>query len=262
MSIEKFAFGNSNPVLKTRHAMRPTRRNMNLGMGYRIPRRKRPHRDAQSIHDLIINRVADSRSAVSHSIKCRFLTIFTVVFLAASCKSDLESPAEIPKKDASSFQLEEKLSFEAREASSLFGPEYDTCVANNDGVTVAILQCIEVEYERQDAVLNIRYEKLMRQLPRAQARNLLQLQRGWIREKIMDCKADATAYGQSAVIQQSHCELNKTAIRAEQLRRMLDGDAGLTDYEWNDTHERAQVFLNTLENPGAAQNGYVRQPWR
>lgn len=159
---------------------------------------------------------------MSDSIKFGLIVVVPVFLLAGSCKSDHQGPAEKSKEDASNYQLEERLSVEAQQASSLFGPDYDICAVKSDGVTVAILQCIEAEYERQDAVLNIRYQKLMRQLPRERARNLLQIQRGWIREKTMDCTADATAYGQSAVIQQAHCELNKTAIRAEQLRRMLD----------------------------------------
>jgi hypothetical protein len=36
-------------------------------------------------------------------------------------------------------------------------------------------------------------------------------------------------------------------------------EAAVTVYEWNDTHQRAQVFRNTLNNETAAQDAYVRQ---
>lgn len=116
--------------------------------------------------------------------------------------------------------LDKKLSIEASRASALLGNDYLACAENSGGVTEKIIDCLDSEYKRQDEYLNEIYRDLMALLPDADKDSLLARQREWIREKQSDCTDKTSSGGQAALIEQISCELNKTAIRANELAKI------------------------------------------
>lgn len=70
------------------------------------------------------------------------------------------------------------------------------------------------------------------------------------------------AWQQEMLRAQRAAEMPDTPRLGPRLAPTLGGaavSAAVTAYEWNDTHQQAQVFRNTLNNDTAAQDAYVRQ---
>lgn len=93
--------------------------------------------------------------------------------------------------------------------------EYNQCMDASEGVTVAMMDCIGAEIERQDARLNQAYVMVMRPLPRAKKDRLRGLQRAWIRQRDAKCSRAAAedGGGSMAGITYAGCILDETIRR-------------------------------------------------
>ena len=96
--------------------------------------------------------------------------------------------------------------------------QFSDCVDESGGVTVAMLNCIAAETERQDARLNKAYQKLMSQLSAARKKELETVQRLWSQYRDAKCNfyADPDG-GTSAVVRVNDCFMSTTAARAKEL---------------------------------------------
>jgi uncharacterized protein YecT (DUF1311 family) len=103
---------------------------------------------------------------------------------------------------------------------------YYKCASSSDGSTWDMQGCVEVEFEYQDARLNLAYRSLRSKLPIEKQDGLRDDERRWLSEKDAACKWDAQAEGQAQRVEANICSLKKTAERASQLEQML---RGLTD---------------------------------
>jgi uncharacterized protein YecT (DUF1311 family) len=104
---------------------------------------------------------------------------------------------------------------EAR-VEALTSATYRRCMDRSGGVTVAMRDCAGVEYDRIDALLNQRYQQLMRTLsPRDQAR-LRRSERHWLAFRYEHCdRAAGEDSGTLSLIVRDGC------VASELRRRLL-----------------------------------------
>lgn len=96
--------------------------------------------------------------------------------------------------------------------------DYDRCLKTGDaakGVTSAMMDCIGLEVDRQDARLNQTYKTAMARLNPAGKTRLRTAQRGWIKQRDARCRreADAVGGGSMSGISYSSCILDETIKR-------------------------------------------------
>lgn len=103
----------------------------------------------------------------------------------------------------------------------LLRDSYHECAASNDGSTWKMQDCIEEEFEYQDARLNAIYRELLSKLPGAQKTRIREGERQWLSEMEMSCSWDAENEGQAQRIAANICSLRKTAERVAELEKML-----------------------------------------
>lgn len=103
---------------------------------------------------------------------------------------------------------------------SSISAEYDAC-RKNAVSTLDIQQCIAMEFKKQDARLNRAYRELVASISGERARQLLEVQRAWIKFKEANCEFYLAAGGGSlAAMQAATCKLNATAARASEIEDM------------------------------------------
>lgn len=91
------------------------------------------------------------------------------------------------------------------------------------GVTVNMLNCIAAETKTQDARLNGAYSKVMKELKPERKKQLLEVQRAWIRYRDLNCKFYADPEGgTNAAVNSSDCFLSATAGRAKELENLSE----------------------------------------
>jgi uncharacterized protein YecT (DUF1311 family) len=102
--------------------------------------------------------------------------------------------------------------------------EYLTCVSNAEGVTEKMLDCINVEFDRQDSRLNSAYKKLMSKVPKHRKDSLVEAQRAWISFRDANCGFYHDPDGGSAAhVAGNECMLNATIDRASEIENLLSG---------------------------------------
>lgn len=98
-----------------------------------------------------------------------------------------------------------------------YSPAYDQCMASDDaknGVTVALVNCMGQENERQDMVLNEAYKLVMARLPADQKIALRDSERAWIKNRHTPCEnAVAGQEGTMVNIELAGCALDETIKR-------------------------------------------------
>lgn len=111
--------------------------------------------------------------------------------------------------------------------SALAGEEelsraYERCMVEAGGVTFPMIYCMQQEYERQDARLNVAYKKLMDVLGDDRRATLREAQRSWIkfRDAYGDFLYDPDG-GTLARVNANHWHMLATADRAKQLEDAL-----------------------------------------
>ena len=97
--------------------------------------------------------------------------------------------------------------------------EYSTCLAQSNGVTLEMINCILAETRRQDARLNENFKKLISELGTERKKALVEAQRAWIKFRDTNCGFYADPEGGSAArMAANECILNSTVDRAKELQ--------------------------------------------
>lgn len=105
--------------------------------------------------------------------------------------------------------------------SVLLSDLYQTCASSNDGSVWEMQECVEAEFQRQDARLNAAYRMLRSKLPPDGRSKLKEEERRWVAEKESACAWDAESGGQAQRVAANICSLEKTAERAAYLEGKL-----------------------------------------
>ena len=96
---------------------------------------------------------------------------------------------------------------------------YSTCIAQSNGVTAQMINCMLAETGRQDARLNENYKRLLSKLGPERKNALIEAQRAWIRFRDANCSFYADPEGGSAArMAANECFLNATVDRAKELQ--------------------------------------------
>jgi uncharacterized protein YecT (DUF1311 family) len=98
--------------------------------------------------------------------------------------------------------------------------EYSTCMDKSNGVTADMLDCISAEMNRQDALLNERYKRLMSKLSENRKKSLVEAQRAWIKFRDTNCNFYGEA-GSIAQVAVNGCLLEATVDRAKELEKLI-----------------------------------------
>ncbi|AGH78091.1 lysozyme inhibitor LprI family protein [Xanthomonas citri pv. citri] len=97
---------------------------------------------------------------------------------------------------------------------------YVQCVKNAGAVVPALMECNSQEYAYQDARLNAAYKRLLNRWPAEKKDRLKQEERDWIKWRDTLCKSNgALGGGQAEELEDTSCNLNATAQRAEELEK-------------------------------------------
>lgn len=90
-------------------------------------------------------------------------------------------------------------------------PGYDRCIDASEGITVNMLDCIGVEYDYQDGLLNSAYKRAMARLNPSQQATLRNSEREWLRAREGKCWAEVVKDGNDGgtlgTVQRNTCML-------------------------------------------------------
>jgi uncharacterized protein YecT (DUF1311 family) len=107
-----------------------------------------------------------------------------------------------------------------------FSHEHDVCVEKSGGSFSALMECMGDETVRQDILLNSAYKQVMAALTQQKLesrKELLQLERLWIKNREAKCRYEANADdGEAARLGASSCFVSMTAERARELEAERD----------------------------------------
>lgn len=98
--------------------------------------------------------------------------------------------------------------------------QYKDCLDKSEGVTVAMRDCSNAEYERLDRLLNEAYRQKMAGLPPARQTALRDLERTWLQRRRAYCEGYFTpGGGTEELLSFDSCYLNTTIHRTLFIRR-------------------------------------------
>lgn len=106
-----------------------------------------------------------------------------------------------------------------RQQSTVVSLTYNHCMDRAQGVTVALLDCIGVEFDRVDGLLNQRYRQLMTSLAAPQRERLRRSERRWLATREGPCDADNEG-GTLGQIGRNMCMLSELRRRVLWLRSL------------------------------------------
>lgn len=96
--------------------------------------------------------------------------------------------------------------------------QHTACMAQSNGVTSDMIECITAEFQRQDVRLNKAYKAAMSDLPPPRKKQLQEAQRAWIKFRDANCGFYADPDGGSlARVNGNDCMMSATAERAREL---------------------------------------------
>jgi uncharacterized protein YecT (DUF1311 family) len=107
--------------------------------------------------------------------------------------------------------------------SARYSPAYNHCMSSGDaheGVTMAIVDCLNAELDVQDAELNATYKRVMASLEPDQKPRLLDAQRAWIKFRDAKCDSENQTGGTQDRIGGASCLLQVTVRRTVELEQM------------------------------------------
>lgn len=109
------------------------------------------------------------------------------------------------------------------DVDGLLSRQYVACMDKTDGVTAKMLECMAAESKVQDAMLTNAYRKLLGQLTPERRKELIEVQRSWIRFREGNCKFYANPDGGTlAIVAASGCSLSAIALRAAELEGLAE----------------------------------------
>lgn len=101
--------------------------------------------------------------------------------------------------------------------------QFSACMDKAAGVTSDMLDCIGSETKRQDVRLNKAYKDVFPQLSPARKKQLLDVQRTWIKYRDANCSFYADPDGGTmATVVSNDCFLSATAARAKELENLKE----------------------------------------
>ena len=114
------------------------------------------------------------------------------------------------------------ISFSASAAEDKeYSREYAVCLEKSGGVTVAMIECIGAENQRQDKRLNTAYKAVMAEQTPARKKELQAAQRLWIQFRDANCGFYFDPDGGSmARVAANECVLTMTQQRAQELESL------------------------------------------
>jgi uncharacterized protein YecT (DUF1311 family) len=98
---------------------------------------------------------------------------------------------------------------------------YVKCAEATNGSTWEMQNCVEEEFEYQDARLNATYRQLQSRLPEAGKKFLVQDEKEWMSARDSSCEWNPKEEGQAQRVEANICSLKQTSDRADQLAKML-----------------------------------------
>jgi uncharacterized protein YecT (DUF1311 family) len=132
----------------------------------------------------------------------------------AAAAQPVPPTAPAPATEPTTAQPEEQV--------NMTRPSYDKCLGETEGVTPAIQECVDTEYEYQDKRLNDAYKAVLAKLPADRHDGLREQQRAWIKKRDADCETGPEP-GQGQVLEANACLVDMTAARAGELEAMASG---------------------------------------
>lgn len=100
--------------------------------------------------------------------------------------------------------------------------QYAACMDKSGGVTVAMIECITAEHQRQDVRLNKAYKALMADLNPERKKQLQAVQRAWLKFRDGNCSFyDDPDGGTLARVSANNCMMTSTASRARELEGFM-----------------------------------------
>lgn len=104
-------------------------------------------------------------------------------------------------------------------AQAELSQKYQKCMDTSNGITVDMVNCIYAESERQDALLNMYYKKLMKGLDPEQAQTLKLAQRAWLKWREANIDFAASGEGTMAVLNTAALDLSMLESRVNDLEQ-------------------------------------------
>jgi uncharacterized protein YecT (DUF1311 family) len=149
------------------------------------------------------------------------LPVFVLAGLMVACSSPAKERRETEQVAA---PVSSKLTAQVNTASpeAKLRGSFQPCVDKAAGATWPTQDCIEREFEHQDARLNKAYQALMKALPEQGQTELRTSQRQWLSSRDADCPWDDDTEGQGRRIESNYCVMEKTALRAGELEIELN----------------------------------------
>lgn len=113
--------------------------------------------------------------------------------------------------------------FESGNPERLYSKQYASCMANTDGVTVEMRECINKELVRQDERLNQAYRKYSNSLSSSVRNSLKEAQRAWIHFRNKECIWAGASEGGGTLgpVIVDNCHLELTTRRASEFESLL-----------------------------------------
>jgi len=112
-------------------------------------------------------------------------------------------------------------SSEAVDERKLLRQSFSDCIDESEGITPEMQTCIEIEYEFQDARLQVAYGSVLK-MQNATGRKIVeQSQAEWVLKRERDCIWDAQHEGQAQRLEANYCSMSSTAKRATDLEGIL-----------------------------------------
>lgn len=137
---------------------------------------------------------------------------------ASSAQAVINDSQPVPESPAALPSAEER---DGSPDAGLFRPGFDECVTKAEGVTPDTQTCIESEFEFHDARLQLAYQREMQSLEGEVLQAAKQAQEAWLAKRETECAWDAMNEGQGQRLEANYCNLRSTAMRANELEKML-----------------------------------------
>lgn len=101
--------------------------------------------------------------------------------------------------------------------------QFSDCIDKSGGVTVDMLNCIDVETKLQDTRLNKAYKEVMAQVSKPRKKQLQDAQRIWIKYRAANCNFYADPdEGTMATVSSNDCYMSATVSRAKELENFKE----------------------------------------
>jgi len=99
--------------------------------------------------------------------------------------------------------------------------QFTECMDKSGGITLAMVECISAETQRQDQRLNKSYKALMASLSSVRKEQLQEAQRAWIKFRDSNCRFYLDPEGGSmSRVSAGDCAMTMTTNRANELAKL------------------------------------------